>query len=187
MKKSQLGDYLILAIAAFGTFLVIVVPTLLCLGSAVLLLSCKGTPTQPEDIALTRPMEYLDDPCPVEGPIVKIETIPGSNGPLESASPLVMLLVDANEDSPMAYNGALAQKQDNFKIGDRVEICYTYVLLVHSQSPSFSYIGFARKLPDSSYEPSDLEKYEQFQDELKECNEHTSTLIKAMQTSKEDE
>lgn len=103
----------------------------------------------------------------------------------------VLLVHNANEEDDVSW-GALAHKQDNFKIGTYVQICYVEVLN-GSRGRNYSMVGLAKRDEHTKYPfDSELEKLGQCQEdlesaesELSECNAHVSTLLKAVEQAKE--
>jgi len=190
VKKSQLGNNLCIAIASMGTFLVIGGPILLCLGAAVVFSSCNSEPPKPEEVTLSKVVNnpgIKNGHCPFTGEIIRIEDVIGAKE-VEGGSGLVMVLVQPDPPSlPDTYVAAVAHQNDSFSVGDRVDVCGIEILQEYRHGSKFQTLFTARKLPGSSYKSSDALSLELCQEELKECNEHVSTLVKTMESSKEAE
>jgi len=81
-----------------------------------------------------------------------------------------VLLVHCADDPDDVNWGALANKQDNFKIGSYVQICYVDVLNA-SRGRTYNMVGLAKRDQYTKYPfDSELEKYEQCEKDLEQCN-----------------
>lgn len=81
----------------------------------------------------------------------------------------VLLVHNANDPDDVSW-GALAHKQDNFKPGNYVQICYIDVL-IGSRSRTYNMVGLAKRDDHTKYPlDSELEQYEQCREDLKECD-----------------
>lgn len=103
MKKSQLGNNFCIAIAALGTFLVIVSPGLLLLGGAALLSGCKS-----EQAMECTNMEFERDECmDILSDCQRLrdecrETLKDRQEDLEECNEHVSTLIKAMENTPPA-------------------------------------------------------------------------------------
>ena len=188
MKKSQFVNNLCIAIASVGTFLIIGGPILLCLIGSVVLSSCNSEPSKPEEIQLSAlSADTEEDRCPFTGDIVGIGNVVGSDEAF-GGSGLTMVLVKPDSPDKARYVAAVTHKSDNFSIGDRVDVCLTRILARYRAGGEYESLFITRKRPGQTYGDSESQtSLEKCQEELKKCNEHTSTLIKVMQASKEAE
>jgi len=126
---------------------------------ALVLFGCQSEPPKPEEIELTQVPSLPGGNCSRSGHIVKKVRI--SDG-------LEWLLVRDNQNEEGTYWGAIAPKQENLKTRDLVEICYVNALHTAPSNQYHQQLGYARKTLHSFYEPSELEKYEQCQEDLKD-------------------
>jgi len=175
VKKSQLGNNLILAIASLTSFLIIGGPILLCLGAAVLFSSCKSERPKPEEIELSRYVPGESDHCPYAGEIVRIEDLIGSNEAL-GGSGLVVIQVQPDPPVSGKYLAAIASKHDNFSVGDRIVLCRVMVSHMHGFNTNLKSILITRKIPNYSYENPGVQTLEQCQGKLEKCNEKWDEL-----------
>lgn len=105
MKKSQLGNNLILAISIVASFLVIGGPILLCLGSALIFSSCKS-----ERLEERTNIEFERDECmDILGDCQKVrdecrETLKDKRKDLEECNAHVSTLIKAMESQAPPSN-----------------------------------------------------------------------------------
>ncbi len=148
----------------------VVLFALFCLGLiCISTYGCHSEPPKPEEIELERDISDDETKCR-EGFIVKIEGI--------TYDYMVVLVQEQNSN---LYWTALAHSQENFRVGDRIETCY-HEVLTNPHSKKFVTIGIAKRSVTSRYELSELEKLEKREEELRDCNDHVSTLIKAIES-----
>jgi len=139
----------------------------------------KGCQSEPASefvsIEIAKTVALPKGNCSRSGHIVKKESI---------GDELEWLLIRDDQDEAGIYWGAIASKQENLKPKDLVEICYVDVIHSAPTNHRHKMLGYARKTLHSYYEPSELEKFEQCQNDLAECNDHVSTLVKAIDKNK---
>jgi hypothetical protein len=143
--------------------------------------SCQSEPANLEESKLARSFPNSEEKCH-KGHIVKMESL---NYDYE-----VVLVKEPNSDG---YWTALAQTQENFSVGDTVEAC-AYEMLESPHINGYGQIHIIRRDVNSRYELSELEKYKQCKEDLKDsqgeladCNAQVSTFIEALEKSKEVE
>jgi len=151
-KKDRTLDYIMGRIVpAYVGFIIAIFMTLVLFG-------CHSQPSDIEGLELKRSLHEDTIPCR-DGYIVKIENV--------TYDYRIVLVQEQNADK---FWTALAQMQENFKIGDRVETC-EYEILEHPHIRGYGPISIVKKDVQSFYDPSELEKYEQCRKELEQCND----------------